>query len=238
LDELIDSVGAGLDEHADRAADVELEMFNLEKERAKLLEGGPPTDIADQERLAEIAKELERLDRDRLINLGVVRTQTERLRELEEERAALAEKEFALKEAQQNLDFLKQQADLVKLVSENGLDLAEILGGVELGIDASEVGILEAMTRAIEGIIEQAQAALPGAAPFPVEPTVPIVPPEALILPGTFPVFDETSLKLGTFIPSTDITKPGNTFILNVTTVSSAEDIIKDFFLLEAMAGA
>lgn len=91
---------------------------------------------------------------------------------LEQERAGItqdiAEAEahiLELKEQQQKLDFLQTQLDLLNLLQEHGLDAAEILGGMELGVNASIEGLLDAMTAAMEAIIGQAEEELQIASP-------------------------------------------------------------------------
>jgi hypothetical protein len=63
---------------------------------------------------------------------------------------------LALQKAQQDLAFLEQQQKLLDLITENGLNAKDILGGLELGLGADTQGLVQAMTRAIQAIIEQA----------------------------------------------------------------------------------
>lgn len=67
---------------------------------------------------------------------------------------------LALQKAQSDLAFLKQQQDLLNLITENGLDAADILGGLELGLGADTQGLVQAMTRAIQAIIREAEEQL------------------------------------------------------------------------------
>ena len=55
---------------------------------------------------------------------------------------------------------MKQQQDLLNLITENGLDAADILGGLELGLGADTQGLVQAMTRAIQAIIREAEEQL------------------------------------------------------------------------------
>lgn len=74
----------------------------------------------------------------------------------------------ALQKAQADLSFLKQQQDLLGLISEHGLNAADILGGLQLGLEADTQGLVQAMTRAIQAIIQQAQEQLGVASPSKV----------------------------------------------------------------------
>lgn len=101
--------------------------------------------------------------------------QIEWIWELQAERNAL-EKEYAeeqerilrLQQAQADMAFLRQQLDLLDLIAEHGLDAADILGGMTLGLDASIEDVLDAMTSALEAIIEQTEEELEIASPSKV----------------------------------------------------------------------
>lgn len=73
--------------------------------------------------------------------------------------AALIE-QSRLERAQADLDYLRSQLDLLKLISDNGLDAADILGGLALGIDANAGDLANAMTRALEAMVAKAQEEL------------------------------------------------------------------------------
>jgi len=55
------------------------------------------------------------------------------------------------------LSFLQQQVDLINMLKEYGLDPSEILQGLQLGLDADIEGIIDAMTRAVQAIIDAAE---------------------------------------------------------------------------------
>ena len=65
-----------------------------------------------------------------------------------------------LQQQQENLRFLEQQAALLELIAEHGLDAADILGGLELGLDANVEDIIDAMSAAMQLIIAQAEEEL------------------------------------------------------------------------------
>lgn len=91
----------------------------------------------------------------------------EELERLEAERAQAGEeyrrqqeKIFELQKQQENLQFLQQQVKLLDLIAEHGLDAGQILGDMDLGVNASLENIVEAMSRATEAIIEQTEQEL------------------------------------------------------------------------------
>lgn len=91
----------------------------------------------------------------------------EELERLEAERAEAGEeyrrqqeKIFELQKQQENLQFLQQQVKLLDLIAEHGLDAEQILGDMDLGVNASLESIVEAMSRATQAIIEQTEQEL------------------------------------------------------------------------------
>lgn len=76
------------------------------------------------------------------------------------EYAAMQERLLELQQQQQDLQFLQNQLDLLRLITEHGLDPAAVLGGMELGLDASLPDLLAAMTAAMQAIITQAEGEL------------------------------------------------------------------------------
>lgn len=93
-----------------------------------------------------------------LIN-DYIQAQQERLR-LEEEFAAEQERVLALQQQQQQLEFLQQQFDLIQAITDAGLDPAEILDGITLGLDASLPDLIEAMTVAMQALVTAANEEL------------------------------------------------------------------------------
>ena len=95
---------------------------------------------------------------------GVALGEQERiLSEIEKERAkmvALEATQLKLQEQQAQLQFLQQQAALLDMLRTYNLNPAAILGGVQLGLGADFGAVAEAMTRAMQAILEQADAAL------------------------------------------------------------------------------
>lgn len=78
------------------------------------------------------------------------------------------QKILEMQEKQSQLDFLNKQFDLLKLISENGLNADDILGGLELGINANLEDIIEAMTKALTELVENAEDTLGIASPSKV----------------------------------------------------------------------
>lgn len=75
------------------------------------------------------------------------------------------EKLLELQRQQENLGFLQQQVNLLQTIAEHGLDASEILGGLQLGIDADLGQVIQAMTRAMQALIGQAEEELGIASP-------------------------------------------------------------------------
>lgn len=65
------------------------------------------------------------------------------------------ERLLALEKARSDLDFLKQQMELLKLIQENGLD-ASILEGLQLGLEADAGDLMDTMVRVMEGLVRSA----------------------------------------------------------------------------------
>ncbi len=86
----------------------------------------------------------------------------DRLKTVQEVEAA-QKRILAIQEKQSQLDFLKQQQDLLKLIEDNGLAAEEILGGLTLGLDADPTALLGGMERALTAIVGQTNAMLKGA---------------------------------------------------------------------------
>jgi TP901 family phage tail tape measure protein len=73
-----------------------------------------------------------------------------------------------LQQNQQKLNFLQQQLDLVKTLSDAGLNVKDILGGITLGLDASIPDMVEATNRLVQAMIEQVNKDLQIASPSKV----------------------------------------------------------------------
>ena len=74
----------------------------------------------------------------------------------QEELVRQQERMLALEKQRADIDFLKQQLDLMKMIKDNGLDTA-ILDGLQLGLNADAGGIMDAMTRAMRMMIQAAE---------------------------------------------------------------------------------
>ena len=90
------------------------------------------------------------------------------LSRLKAEQIRQEERLLALQKAQADLEFLKQQQQLLKLIADNDLDGEDIMQGLKLGIDADAGDVLQAMTRAIQAVITQAEDELGIASPSTV----------------------------------------------------------------------
>ncbi len=70
------------------------------------------------------------------------------------------ERILELQKQQGDLKLLEQQMALLELIKEHGLDPEDILGGLELGIDADLGELMDAMARAMQALIEAAEKEL------------------------------------------------------------------------------
>ena len=94
-------------------------------------------------------------------------TEGERFQLVQQYRAE-QEKILRLQEKQSKLDFLKEQMDLVKLVTDNGLNAENIFGGLTLGVNAEIDDLLAAISRAISQMIAKTEGELGIASPSKV----------------------------------------------------------------------
>jgi len=77
------------------------------------------------------------------------------------EQEKIQAKIVAIEEKRSQLDFLKQQLDLIKLVKDADLPFeAEIFSGLQFGLDADPAAILDATTAAMNQIIQQASSGI------------------------------------------------------------------------------
>ena len=86
---------------------------------------------------------------------------------------AQQKKLLEIEEKRADIDFLKSQFDLIKLINENNID-GGILDGIQLGIDADPGQILDATSDVLGKILETLQAPFVGA---PVRPPAPVTSP-------------------------------------------------------------
>lgn len=86
--------------------------------------------------------------------------QLELQRELEQQQARLMQLELQ----RQQIGFLQQQFDLLKLIQDNGLDTA-LLDGLTLGLDADPAALLSVMQAALQTMLATTAAELGGVTP-------------------------------------------------------------------------
>jgi phage-related protein len=79
---------------------------------------------------------------------------------LQAEYAEIMERVTAFEKAQQDMQFLQQQMKMLEMIEEHGLDPAKVLGGLKLGLEASRSDLVGAMTRAMQMIVDAANAKL------------------------------------------------------------------------------
>jgi hypothetical protein len=75
---------------------------------------------------------------------------------LEAEYIRQQEKLMALEKARADLDFLKQQMELISLVRDNGLSMS-LLNGFEFGLGADPGALMDIMVSVMESVVRNAQ---------------------------------------------------------------------------------
>lgn len=105
----------------------------------------------DFQKQVEALREIQRLEQER--------------NRLTEEYAETQEKIAELQKAQADIAFLRAQLDFLKLIKDEGLNIGDILGGLQLGLDVSLPGLIEAMTRAMQGMITAVNEELEAGSP-------------------------------------------------------------------------
>jgi phage-related protein len=157
LESVIDDMGESLDEMGESLAD---EMGTEELETLMRLLRLPPNAIdPDVARFQFTPEQI--ANAQRLIDLqDQMAARREELADRTEELAEAEAHLLELQKQQQDLQFLQQQVRLLDLIAEHGLDAGEILGGLELGINASLTGVIDAMTAALRQIVADTQTEL------------------------------------------------------------------------------
>lgn len=92
-------------------------------------------------------------------------TAQEELNRLLAEQAEREQAILDIEKAQKQLDFLGQQLNLIKILSDRGLNPRDILGGITLGINASAQDLLEATSRVVTAMVDQINQDLQIASP-------------------------------------------------------------------------
>lgn len=77
-----------------------------------------------------------------------------------EEQKKMQEDLLKIEQARQKIDLMNQQLELAKMIQENNLNGAEIMNGLALGADASVADVTQAIARALEQLVAQAQTSL------------------------------------------------------------------------------
>lgn len=135
----------------DRVALLQKNIAN-EIGRADFFKGGGTFVELQQLARGELAGGTPRAVREAAQLLQLYGQQAEVSEQIRQEQERIAE----LQRAQADLQFLQQQLQIVSLIEEHGLS-ADLLGGLQVGIDADAGAVIEAMTNVIRAIIEAAQ---------------------------------------------------------------------------------
>jgi len=151
--ELAKKVGTGFSSFATNSDKLEADMAMMELLQAFLDTGAEQMRINDQVMGGAFAG-------TGLTGLWTRVFAQEELNKLLAEQAQREEEITKQKEAQQNLDFLMQQINLIKLLSDRGLNPANILQGITLGLNAGVGDLLAATNRIVEAMVNQINADL------------------------------------------------------------------------------
>lgn len=147
-------------------------LQSITDERQDVIDRFLSLNTTDLTAIARYQEDLLRLDTEQARVLGAQqRTKAEELviqKQIEEHQ----KKALALQEAQQNLQFLQQQQDLLSLIKDYKLDPATILNGMELGMNADLGKLLDALMRATNEVVKQTDTVIRGGTP-----TLPGTPP-------------------------------------------------------------
>lgn len=71
------------------------------------------------------------------------------------------QKEIRLQQQLEDLNFLKLQADFLSFLTESGLDISNILGDLELGLDVDLAALIDAMLLALDTVVDAGAALIP-----------------------------------------------------------------------------
>ena len=184
--------------------------------------------------LGELDAEIERITEEGL-TAGAIFTDLiayqERLAELTTKRVAVAaeleehqKRMMEMEEERFRLGFLQQQMQLLDTIKEHGLDAAEVLMGIPLGLEASVSGLVQAMGRALSGIVGKTQGLLQATLPAGIGMAA-ATPAFAAAGPS---VAHRLQLPLGA---------AGNTYNLTIYTNAETEPIIDDFEMMQRLWG-
>ena len=91
-----------------------------------------------------------------------------RLNQATADYAAEQQRILDLEKQRQDLAFLRQQLDFLEMIREAGLNPQDILGGLELGLDADLPGLIDAMSNAVGAMVNAANQELQIASPSKV----------------------------------------------------------------------
>lgn len=187
----------------------------------------------DLEQVARIAQEMG--DQELLRNVRQLMDYQTTLVAKQIEYNRQRERMIELERQQANIGFLQTQLDLLTLITEQGLDVGQILGGMKLGLDADAGGLLDAMTRAMQELVGRAEAALGIGSPSRVFAGI----GRSLMSGLAEGVGDGLRLAVGAVggAAAAVTTHVVNNMQLTVHT-NSPERVVDDFLIRRAMAGA
>jgi hypothetical protein len=115
----------------------------------------------EQEKLALLEAELSTLEQQGAVHQVIAL----KVREIEEQKALIAaneEKILALQQAQADLGWLQAQLDVIKMATDNQINLAGLLpSGFQFGLGADPEQILAVMTALVQQLVQAANSSIP-----------------------------------------------------------------------------
>lgn len=96
-----------------------------------------------------------------LSNVGAQELLNQKLKE----QAGIQKEINTLAQQQADLQFLQQQVDIIKLVQDRGLDMADVFGGIKFGLDASLPDLIKATSNVVQAMINQINTDLQAGSP-------------------------------------------------------------------------
>jgi hypothetical protein len=159
---VLDPLSDNLDETDGQIEETEGNIEKLKeafKEISRELYAPAPTGLTPQEeteRLVRLGREYSRVSRELSTQQGRRNELLGRRNQLASDFAQLSERINRLEESRSRLRFLQEQVKLLDLITEHGLDVEEVLGGMQLGLEASTEELIDATTRAMQGIVQAA----------------------------------------------------------------------------------
>jgi hypothetical protein len=155
--EMVATLGGALGSLGSAAAErYRTTVIDPQQVRLQLLEGQLAT-MQDQRKEMTAANSTQ-AERDRLD--ASIAASNEAIAGQKNNIADAEQKILALQQQQADLAWLQAQMDLVKFITDNNLNMQQVLGGIQLGLGADPLAIMNAMTSAVGQVVTASQASM------------------------------------------------------------------------------